>query len=900
MSLLLSQPRRALAWALLLATALLPAGAVRGQLAPLHLDQGAVGLGLALRRLGTTARVLYVTAHPDDENNAVLVRLSRGLGLRTGLLTLTRGDGGQNEIGPELFEALGVLRTEELMSVHRYDAAEQYFTRAYEFGYSFSVEETFDKWGKEATLGDVVRVVRVFRPDVMITLPLEGAGGGQHHQAGARLAVEAFRAAADPTRFPEHAREGLRPWQARKIYRGGVGGGAERATAAPPVHVATGGLDPLLGMSPQELGSIARASHRSQGTSQLRAGPGEGIGVFTLVDAVPAVKGPEADILDGVDPSLPGLARFAPAGEAATAGLEEELAELQRQADAARAAFDALSPGRAAAPIAAYLARLGEVRARLAREGARPDLLERLADEEKDAGAALPLALGVAFEAIADDGDVVPGQAFTVTALAANQGAQPVDLDTLTMAVPDGWRAVPIDAMSPRPLAPGQRLQVRFEVTASPSARASQPYWRRPPGADRFELAVPAHEGLPWSPPEVVSTLGYRAHGAAAALEQAALWRYESPTGGEKQKVVQVVPAVSVQVSPPLGVVPLPARAPKQFRVVVVNHTKGPAAVRARLEAPAGFKVEPGEAALSFRYEGETITPRFTVTPPAGLTPGTVEVRAVAVLEGRSYREGVQVITYPHVQERHLIRPAVSQVRALEARVAPGVSVGYVMGAGDEVADALRQLGVPLTLLGPDDLAYGDLSRYTTIVTGIRAYQTRPDLKSSHHRLLRYVEQGGHLVVQYNKFEFNVLAERPRTAGMVYTRPALTDSPFAPYPAAVTSARISDENAPVRVRAPAHPLFSVPNRIGEADWSGWVQERGLYFLEARDPRYVELISMTDPFPYNAGEKKGALVEAAVGRGTWTYVGLGLFRQIPAGTPGAWRLLANLVSRPRGR
>jgi hypothetical protein len=240
----------------------------------------------------------------------------------------------------------------------------------------------------------------------------------------------------------------------------------------------------------------------------------------------------------------------------------------------------------------------------------------------------------------------------------------------------------------------------------------------------------------------------------------------------------------------------------------------------------------------------------------------------------------------------------VARVQVLDVRVAPGTAIGYVMGAGDEVADALRQLGASLTLLASDDLAYGDLSRFTTIVTGIRAYQTRPDLKANHRRLLRYVEQGGHLVVQYNKFEFNVLVEPPRAAGMIYSRPATTDSPFAPYPAAVSSNRISDENAPVKVLAPGHPLFNHPNRIGSDDWAGWVQERGLYFLEARDPRFQELVSMSDPFPNNPGEKKGALVEARVGRGTWTYVGLGLFRQVPAGTPGAWRLLANLVSRPR--
>jgi hypothetical protein len=417
---------------------------------------------------------------------------------------------------------------------------------------------------------------------------------------------------------------------------------------------------------------------------------------------------------------------------------------------------------------------------------------------------------------------------------------------------------------------------------------------------DRFDLDVPADESLPWSPPDVNATLRYRAGGADAVLERPAIWRYEGPlTGGEKQKVLEVVPALSVQVTPALAVVALPSRGPKEFRVAVTNNVKGAATARVRLEAPAGWKVEPGEAALSFRYEGEGSTARFQVTPPASVAPGTLELKAVATRDGRAHREGVQVIAYPHVQERHLLRPAVARVEVFEARVAPGIHVGYVMGAGDEVADALRQLGVPLTMLGPDDLAYGDLSRFTTIVTGIRAYQTRPDLKTHHERLLRYMQQGGHVVVQYNKFEFNVLFEPPRAGGMIYSRPALTDSPFAPFAAAVTSERITDENAPVRILAPGHRLFREPNRLGEGDWSGWVQERGLYFLQARDPRYNDLVAMTDPFPNNPGEKKGALVEAAVGRGTWTYVGLGLFRQIPAGTTGAWRLLANLVSRPRG-
>jgi len=260
----------------------------------------------------------------------------------------------------------------------------------------------------------------------------------------------------------------------------------------------------------------------------------------------------------------------------------------------------------------------------------------------------------------------------------------------------------------------------------------------------------------------------------------------------------------------------------------------------------------------------------------------------VAVRDGREYRETVQAVDYDHVERRQLLWPAATRVLAIDVRTRPGTAVGYVMGSGDALAEAIRQLGVPLALLAADDLLFGDLSRFTTIVTGIRAYETRPDLRSAHGRLLRWVEAGGHLVVQYNRAAFNRLApEAPAS-------PADVPSPYVPFPAAVTAERISDEAAPMRVLAPSHPLLTAPNRIGPADWEGWVQERGIQLLAARDPRYTELLAATDPFPYNPGEKQGLLVEAKVGKGTWTYVGLALFRQVPAGVPGAWRLLANLV------
>jgi hypothetical protein len=313
-----------------------------------------------------------------------------------------------------------------------------------------------------------------------------------------------------------------------------------------------------------------------------------------------------------------------------------------------------------------------------------------------------------------------------------------------------------------------------------------------------------------------------------------------------------------------------------------------------RLEVPQGFTVEPPTARLAFAVEGEEAVARFRVTPPLALRAGTLRLRAVATRDGRDYRDYVQAIDYDHVERRQLLRPAETSLLVLEVSTTPGVSVGYVMGSGDALESAIRQLGVKLTPLTADDLLFADLQSFTTIVAGIRAYETRPDLRSAHGRLMRWVEGGGHLVVQYNRAAMNRLApEAPAP-------PEGAPSPYAPYPAVVTPERISDETTAMKLLAPGHPLLTTPNRIGEGDWAGWVQERGIQLLEEKDARYQELLAATDPFPYNAGEKRGLLVDAKVGKGSWTYVGLALFRQVPAGVPGGWRLLANLVSRPRGR
>lgn len=883
---------------------LVTASSSEAQLAPIAQDQGASGLGLALRRLPVSFNVLYVTAHPDDENNGVLTLLSRGLGVRTGLLTVTRGDGGQNEIGPELFQAIGILRTEELAGVHRYDAAEQFFTRAYEFGYSFSVEETLQKWGKEEILDDVVRVFRTFRPDVVLTLSLEAPGGGQHHQTTARLAKEAFRVAADPNRFTDQIKEGLLPWQAQRDYQGGVGGGAQQMEG-PATTVATNGYDPFLGMSYAEFGSIGRSFHKCQGGGQLKSDPGDGQATYYIVDSEPKIEGGGSSILPD-DISVNALVRFARGEEDKAPGLAGGLAAIQDAALEAGASYDPKALNKVVPALrkglGATRALIAEVKASGLSREAKANLLNRLERKVTEFEQALILAHGIVFQAVANDGDVVPGQAFTVRALVVNQGGEPVRLEDVSLATPEGW-AVTGKLDRTGDLAPGQKAQGTFSVTVGRHARYTQPYWKRNFKVDRYDIEIPKDLTLPWSPSDIQARFAFSSAGTAFEKVQAAQYRYEGPwVGGEKQKEVNIIPVLSLNLTPDFVVAPRSTVAVRrELRVTVRNGGKDPVNAVVRLDA-GRLPVEPVSAPVSFRYEGEELTVRFFVTVPPGTPESEFPLKATAVANGETFATGYQVIAYDHTQERHLFHDATSLLRVQDVKVAPGIRVGYIMGAGDETADAIAQLGVPPTMLTADDLAYGDLSKYTTIVTGTRAFQTRNDLKANYARVMKYVENGGNLVVQYNKFEFNVLSQ-PAVAGGFSGGPggrrAVQDSPFAPYPASVTSDRVTVEEAPIEVLAPQSPLVNSPNRITQHDFDGWVQERGLYFFGARDPRYVDVLKSMDPWPKNPGEKKGLLVETTVGKGTWSYVGLGLFRQLPSGTPGAYRILANLISRPRG-
>ncbi len=881
------------------------AAAAPAQLRPLAEDRGATGLGLALRKIGSGVSVLTVTAHPDDENNALHALLSRGLGARVSLLTLTRGGGGQNEIGPELFDGLRILRTEELRTSHQLDAVEQYFGMVSDFGYSFSVEETLDKWDREKTLGEVVRAIRTLRPDVVLTLPPSGTGGGQHHQATGRLTHEAFDAAGDPDRFPEHAELGLLPWRPVRLLVGGVGGGPASGDAR-TVRLDTAVWDPLLGRTYADLGAEARSAHRCQGMGQVRGGPSGFPSVLaeTRGAADGTALGPEGT--DGLFAGIPtGLERLDDFVSGSTEAVAETLSRLTTLREAvaeAAGAFSALAPadtlpGLRKALTAARGLRQGALPDGLT-SGSRTELEHRMALREAQIQEAIALAHGLVVDAVADTGTAVPGGRFGAQ-VSVLGGPAAAAITGIGIEVPDGWQVRQLTAAADASPRPGPRrrplpppigagdlpletsssrpLRAEFGVSVAENAALSRQPWIDDPAADRFDPLSAELFGLAARPPQVVARVAFESAGVPVEISTPVEYRYEGPwVGTEKQKEVSVLPLASVAVSPEIVVFPR-GQNPRRLSVSVVYRGGGAAEFHAALQAPAGWTVAPESVPVAFTGPGETRV-EFEVSAPAGAADGGYRLAASArpAAGGDPFTETVQKIAYHHIETRYLFRPAEAAARVLDATVAP-VHVGYVEGVGDEVAEAIAQLGVPLTFLDEAALAEGDLSVFDTIVLGVRAYLARPDLRTHNQRLLDYVAGGGTLLVQYNKFEFNA-------------------GPWGPYPISVGRGRVTDENAPLRVLIPDHPAFTGPNRIGDSDWAGWVQERGLYFLAPDgDPAYRDLLASEDPFEYNAGEKRGILVEARHGEGRWLYLGLGLWRQLPAGTPGAYRLLANLLS-----
>ncbi|HEY7614594.1 MAG TPA: PIG-L family deacetylase [Gemmatimonadales bacterium] len=862
---------------------------------------GVVALDHELRMLGHYRRVLVIGAHPDDEDTELLTVLVRGMGAEAAYLSLNRGEGGQNLIGPELGEALGLIRTEELLAARRLDGARQYFTRAYDFGYSKSMEETWEHWPQDSILKDVVRIVRRFRPQIVVSVfsgtPRDGHG---QHQAAGWAAIEAFAAAGDTARFPELAREeGLRPWTPLKLYRS-----TRFDSTATTITLDGGALDRGVGKSYHQIAMASRSLHRSQDMGRLQdIGPSQ-VPLALIEDRTAEGTG---GLFDGIDTSLAGMPwRDAPGTDGPAARRR-----FAARADSARAALGTGAFSR----IVALLDR-GKRDLSPQSDDSRAQMLfstPEQADQRRHTDRALAIAAGLVSDALAHDDRVVGGQADSVDLLVWNAGA-----DSMTVSgglVPSAEWHVQADSQRPTSLAPGEVHRSVAMLASDTAAIATTPYFLRHPrqGGLYDWTGVAAHElGEPFGSSSAVARFGRLGPGGETSREVS--FRVNDQALGEVRRPVVVVPRVDVRLEPATYVWSLLSPGPRRFTVTLTHGARDTTTGTVGLQLPEGWPaVRPQAFRLVREDERETFT--FEVHAPRGSDRGSATIRAFAKdAGGREYSGGVFTVSYPHIHPRSYVVPATSEVQLAPVALPTLARIGYVRGAADLVPEALQQAGLPVTLLDATALERSDLSSFPVVVIGPRAYETDSALIENNARMLSYVRGGGVLVVQYQQHQFfnggfaplpltvggPALAAAPdtlRASGGTNGEPTSPDSVPIDTVAAdsarpVTHDRVVDEEAPITVLAADHPVLRRPNRISERDWEGWVQERGLYFARTWDPAYQPILETHDE---GEAELRGGLLIAPVGRGTYVYTGLSFFRQLPAGVPGALRLFVNLLA-----
>jgi len=860
-------------------------------------DRGTVAVGLLLRELDGVKRVLMTAAHPDDEDTNTITTLARGMGSRTAYLALTRGEGGQNLIGTEFWEGLGIIRSNELVAARAIDGGEQFFTRAIDFGFSKSADETLSKWPREEILGDVVWAIRRFRPQVIVSV-FSGTprdGHGQHQVAGI-LTHEAFDVAADPSRFPEQLVDGIEPWQADKLYlaRGGFVGG-ESVTLQP------GTFDPLLARSYLQVSMDSRSQHRSQDMGSAQPmGPRQSI--LALVKTAEGVDG-TGSFFAGVDTTFAGLiAQAVPPSEASQAEIETYRAAI----GVAEASLDAMAPEKAAPALARALETLERIIERAGGPSAPPEVTEALARRHDLVRKALLASSAVLTQVRASDDLVVPGESFEVRVDLWNAGPYRVEGAAPGLALPEGWsadllagRTVDTGGFGPRrtslttvsgtseTLAPGEIRRWVFRVDVPADADPSRRYYMREPReGDIYAWPDDWHlRGLPHDPPVVTGGARFELvldggptgspTRMALASDDAARYYGVDPAQGEFTKPLLVMPAVSVTVAPAQLVWALGDTGARTVSIRVRNEAQEGVTGELALEG-AGWSVAPASVPVELASPGTERTYTLTVAPEAGRGVGRDRLTAIVrAADGRAWSERVELIDYPHIERAAQFFPAELRTSIFPVTLPEGRRVGYIMGTGDSGPEALASLGFEVELLGPAEVLAGDFARFDALVLGVRAYEAREDLAAANEAVLDFARAGGTVVTQYNQYAF----------------PA---SGHAPYPVTISRPhdRITDENAAVTFLHPAAPVLNAPNEISDADFEGWRQERGLYMLNTWDPAFTPVLSMADP---GEAPKEGSLLIAPLGEGVYIYTGLALFRQFGDGVPGAYRLFANLVS-----
>lgn len=830
----------------------------------------------ALVKLSTHRRLLVVGAHPDDEDTTLLAYVGAGLGGEAAYLSLSRGEGGQNLIGTELGIGLGLVRTGELMAARRIEGTRQFFTRAYDFGYTRSLAETFERWPRDILLEDAARAVRRFKPQVVVAVfPGNSRAGHGQHQAAGVIAQEIFALAGEPDRFPALTAAGLPPWQPDALYRR-VWRQREDASLEFPLDR----IDPFSGRSVLQIAGASRSMHRSQDMGTLqRLGRRQGGLIWVAGESVA-----EADeVFGGIDTRLAAIADLLRPGSLQDR-LRAHLEGTQALAIESRVALSASSMAKVVPALARIVDSLDSALADVREASGDASLAivaDLLAEKRRAAALGLAAAAGVAIDAVADREIVALGESFEITTTVWNSGDQIVTVEDVRLESEDGWRVLSRNS-SEGEEGVGGLEQWKFEMLVPESATPTMPYFlERPLVADLYDWdqAAAADRGEPLQPAPAIAVFDLRIAGAPVSMEREVVYLLRDQAAGEVRLPLRSLPGIEIAITPSLLLWPLDGDPRREVEVTVRSHSQEP--IAGRLELSVGDSSWADLAPRDFRIDGaggQQIVKIELEAPPES-RGGLVEMIAQArVQEGTVFDSAYPVVSHPHIRPLALPTRARTAVRMLDLQLPEVEQIGYIRGASDRVPEILLEIGLPVRILTAEDLQTAELAEFDAIVVGSRAYETDPALTEANQRLLGYVEDGGVLVVQYQQYQF-------------------VRGGFSPLRLDIARphGRVTDETAPVEVLLPEHPLLRTPNRITPADWEGWVQERGLYFASEWAPEFTPLLSLQDQ---GQSAQTGALLVADVGQGVYIYTGLSFFRQLPAGVPGAIRLFVNLLSMER--
>ena len=796
----------------------------------------------SIQKLNFLGSVLYIAAHPDDENTRLISYFSNQIKARTAYLSLTRGDGGQNLIGPEIRELLGVIRTQELLSARKIDGGEQLFTRANDFGYSKHPEETLKIWDKDEVLSDVVRAIRQFKPDVIINRfdhRTPGATHG-HHTSSAILSLEAFSKAADPNFYPGQLKD-MTPWQPSRLFFNtswwfyGSREKFEKADKSNLISVDTGIYYPSKGLSNSEIASLSRSQHKSQGFGTVGTRGKQ-------LEYLEFIKGEKIEdntnVFAGIDTSWNRIE-----------GGEEIGVILTKVADE----YDFKNPA-ASVPelLKAYLK------------------IQQLQDDYwknskiKEIVRIIEACSGLYLEVVADSEYSSPGNRIHLEVEAINRSATNILLESIT------FNGMAANEKINESLDDNEKMEKNIRANIPENTAFTSPYWLKEPGSlGMYAVTSTDYIGLPETPKALKAVFNLKINETPISIEKEILYKKSDPVAGEVYKPFEIVPKISVAVKN--DVIVFKDDAAKKIDVIV-RSASDTISGSLSLEIPENWTVTPSKTDFSFSQKGEEKTFTFQVSPPNSQDQGIL--KPVITVGNQQFSNEIIKIDYPHIAYQTVVLP--SEAKIVRLNIAKkGQNIGYIEGAGDLIPESLAQIGYRVTTIQPSSINAELLTSFDAIMVGIRAYNVVDKLTYKQPLLLEYVKNGGNLIIQYNT-----------------NRNLKIENNIGPYPLQLSRDRVTDENAKVTILAKDHAVLNTPNKITSVDFEGWVQERGLYFPDQWSKEYTPILAMNDR---GEPETKGALLVAKYGKGYYTYTGLSFFRELPAGVPGAYRLLANILS-----